>query len=189
MVRSYRRRARPLWRTAIDTAVFVLILAIALKGLDQFELIDLGSGNAKVKDGDSLVLNGTEVRLHGIDAPELAQTCGRPSGEYPCGREAKEALRRLLRNRTIGCSAIDGDRYGRAVSICRDGELEINREMVRLGWAVAYVRHSLAYAAAQREAKTARRGIWQGRFEMPENYRARLKTSRGDVSAATAEED
>jgi endonuclease YncB( thermonuclease family) len=33
------------------------------------------SGTATVKDGDSLMIGGLEVRLHGIDAPELDQTC------------------------------------------------------------------------------------------------------------------
>ena len=170
---------RPWWRTAGDAVIFLLVLAITLLGLERFNVIDLGSGNAKAKDDDSLVLNGTEVRLHGIDAPEYNQTCGSPSGEYNCGRDAFTALRELLRRRTISCTAIDGDRYGRAVSICRDGALEINGEMVRLGWAVAYIRHSTAYLPAQKEAKSARRGIWHGKFEMPENYRTRNRTSHG----------
>ena len=29
----------------------------------------------KVIDGDSIVLNGTEIRLEGIDAPEYKQIC------------------------------------------------------------------------------------------------------------------
>ena len=177
-----RPRTRPWWRTAGDTVTFLLVLAIALLALERFNVIELGSGNAKAKDGDSLVLNGTEVRLHGIDAPEYTQTCGSPHGEYNCGHDALMALRELLRGRIISCTAIAGDRYGRAVSICRDGALEINNEMVRVGWAVAYVRHSAAYLRAEKEAKSAKRGIWQGKFETPENYRQRNRASYGDIS-------
>jgi endonuclease YncB( thermonuclease family) len=170
-----RGRPRPLWRTLSEAAIFLLVLAITLLGLQRVNVFDIGSGNATAKDGDSLTLNNTEVRLHGIDAPELHQSCRGPTGEYPCGREARDALRQLLRNRAISCTAIDGDRYNRAVSVCRDGMLDINNEMVRLGWAVAYFQHSTAYARAQKEAKSAKRGIWQGTFEMPEDFRERTR--------------
>ena len=33
------------------------------------------TGEAEVTDGDSLRIAGQRVRLHGIDAPELHQTC------------------------------------------------------------------------------------------------------------------
>ncbi len=35
------------------------------------------TGPAIVKDGDSLKINGQRIRIHGIDAPEAKQTCGR----------------------------------------------------------------------------------------------------------------
>ena len=33
------------------------------------------TGTATVTDGDTLRINDTRIRLHGIDAPEAAQTC------------------------------------------------------------------------------------------------------------------
>ncbi len=187
--RRSNRPPRPLWRTLVDALLFAAVLIAVTFMLDRLQILDVGTGNASAKDGDSLVLNGTEVRLHGIDAPEYNQNCGRPSGDYPCGREAAKALRNLLRGRTINCRSIDTDRYGRAVSICRDGDFEINREMVRSGWAVAYIRHSVSYVRAQQEAKLSKRGIWQGRFEMPENYRARNRKTFGDVVTGGQNED
>jgi endonuclease YncB( thermonuclease family) len=82
-------------------------------------------------------------------------------------------LRSLVGTRAVSCSSIETDRYGRAVAVCRIGKLEINGEMVRLGWAVAYSRHRLSYVRLEAEARRAKRGIWAGRFEMPEDYRAR----------------
>jgi endonuclease YncB( thermonuclease family) len=174
-------RRRPFWRTLLDAIVFAAALTIVVVILDRFNLMEVGTGNARAKDGDSLTLNGTEVRLFGIDAPELNQSCGSNAGEYPCGREATEALRGLLRNKVINCKSLETDRYGRAVSICWDDKLEINNEMVRLGWAIAYFRHATAYAKAQKEARAAKRGIWRGRFEMPENYRAHHRPADIDV--------
>lgn len=177
------RRARPLWRTGIDVLMFLVVLALALKVFNFFGSFDLDPGNARSMDGDSLQLNKTEVRLHGIDAPEFGQTCGSPSGDYPCGRDAQKALATLIRERMISCTVMDVDRYGRSVAICHDGPLELNREMVRLGWAVAYIRHSTAYLAAQREAKAAKRGMWRGKFEMPEDYRRKHQPVASSVAA------
>jgi endonuclease YncB( thermonuclease family) len=177
----YWVRRRPFWRTLLDAIVFAAALTLVVLILDRFGLMDVGTGNARAKDGDSLTLNGAEVRLFGIDAPELNQSCGSNAGEYPCGREARDALGSLLRNKIISCKSFETDRYGRAVSVCWDGKLEINNEMVRQGWAIAYFRHATAYARAQKEARAARRGIWRGRFEMPENYRARHRPVGADL--------
>jgi endonuclease YncB( thermonuclease family) len=123
-------------------------------------------------DGDSFRAGTTEIRLHGIDAPEYRQTCHEHGGrEHACGKLARDALSKLIRNKDVSCKVIDRDRYGRQVSVCRQGTLEINREMVRLGWAVAYRRHALNYVSAERDAKSARRGIWAWEFVMPEEYR------------------
>jgi endonuclease YncB( thermonuclease family) len=131
-------------------------------------------------DGDSFKAGETEIRLHGIDAPEYRQTCEDASrNQHPCGKLARDVLSKLIRTKAINCNIIDHDRYGRQVSVCKDGALDINREMVRLGWAVAYRRHALNYIAAEKEAKAAKRGIWAWSFEMPETYRAKNRTIQG----------
>jgi endonuclease YncB( thermonuclease family) len=44
--------------------------------------------------------------------------------------------------------------------------------MVENGWPVAYRQHSMDYAAAEARARTQRRNIWSGRFEMPWDWHA-----------------
>jgi endonuclease YncB( thermonuclease family) len=133
-------------------------------------------------DGDSFKAGETEIRLHGIDAPEYRQTCIDKQGKgQPCGKLARDALSSLIRTRTVKCTIVDRDRYGRQVSVCKDGTLEINREMVRLGWAIAYRKHALNYVPAEREAKAARRGIWAWEFERPEDYRAKNRAVQGSA--------
>ena len=184
-----RSNTRPLWRSLLDALIFAAVLVAVTVFLDRLGILDLGTGNATAKDGDSLVLNGTEVRLYGIDAPEYNQNCGSPEGEYPCGKRAASALRELLRKRMINCRMLDQDRYGRTVSVCRDGEIEFNREMVRQGWAVAYVRHAFDYVKTQQEAKRDKRGLWRGSFEMPEDYRARNRKVLGDTTQPAQQDD
>ena len=50
------------------------------------------SGPARVVDGDTLDMGGVRVRLHGIDAPEIAQSCRAGGQRWSCGREATRAL-------------------------------------------------------------------------------------------------
>ena len=75
---------------------------------------------------------------------------------YPCGEAARGALVRLIGNQRVRCQEHDIDRYGRVVAACWAGDVEINGEMVREGWAVAYEAFTHAYQADEREARRAR---------------------------------
>lgn len=133
------------------------------------------TGSVRVADGDSLELGGERIRLEGIDAPELRQSCGAPDGgpadaAWPCGEKARQALKRLVSAGEVSCRPVDEDRYGRAVAICTAGGRDVGAAMVEEGWAVAT---GLAYLREQGRAREARRGIWAGSFEMPAQWRAR----------------
>lgn len=185
--RRGRSTARSLLRTLVDTAGFLALLAMVVWGLYAGGMLSPETGDFTAVDGDSLRKEGQDYRLHAIDAPELHQTCQDHDGaSYPCGREAQLALRRLVAGNGVSCQPVETDRYGRVVAICRAGETDINGEMVRLGWAIAYRRHGLGYVDEESEAQSARRGIWQGDFERPEDWRAhnRDNLQRGDMSSA-----
>lgn len=140
-------------------------------------------------DGDSFRLGKREIRLHGIDAPEYRQTCTASGGTtVPCGKMARDALTRLTRNGEVRCALVEYDRYRREVSECTAGNTNLNREMVRQGWAVAYRKHSLAYAAAEDEALAAKRGIWAMRFDRPEVWRNRNRSLQGNMGGVATDE-
>jgi endonuclease YncB( thermonuclease family) len=179
------------WRGVAIEWVTVVVLLVVLAAIQYYRPewtgIDMGRtterGNTyRAIDGDSFKAGDVEIRLYGIDAPEYRQTCSDAGQQQPCGRLALAALSKLIGNKDVSCKIVDRDRYGRQVSVCRDGALDINREMVRLGWAVAYRKHALDYIGVERDAKTARRGIWAWRFEMPEDYRERNRVVRGSAS-------
>lgn len=135
------------------------------------------SAQAKVKviDGDSLVVDGTEVRLEGIDAPEYHQECyDEDDKPYSCGDEAYKALLQLAGSDTT-CEQTTVDRYRRSVAICTSGGKILNEEMVLQGHAVAYTRYTDIYAKAEQKARKAQKGIWRGRFMKPELYRALMR--------------
>jgi len=165
-------RGRPWWRTALDGLV---VIALTMLALGVMELLPGSNttGGMRVIDGDSLrpVDNTHDIRLQGIDAPELGQRCRDANRrEYRCGRRARNHLKAIIAGRDVKCRVMDVDRYQRSVSICHAGDTELNQQMVADGWAVAY--RLPVYVRAERSAKKARKGIWQGDFDEPENWRS-----------------
>lgn len=124
-------------------------------------------GYARVIDGDTIAVNGTRVRLFGIDSPEINQRCG---GEA-CGLLAKAALERMTRNAVVTCVERDRDRYGRVVAQCATLGGDLGARLVALGLATAYRRYSLIYADHEDAARAEKLGIWAARFTPPEQYR------------------
>ena len=158
---------QPIMKRSLRLAVTAVLLLLSSAAAAQLVF----SGVGRVKDGDSLMVGATEVRLHGIDAPELHQTCQRAGRSWACGAEAKEQLEALAGGKRIDCDQVGTDQYQRALARCRVGDLDINRTLVALGYAVAFRRYSLDYASAEESAKVNRRGLWSGTFEMPSEYR------------------
>jgi micrococcal nuclease len=117
----------------------------------------------KVKDGDSLTLaNGAEVRLVGIDTPEK---------DSPLADKARQFARELLEGSTIRLVPAKEpmDRYKRNLAYIfiesEDGEILVNAEIVKLGYAYAWpykpnFAHREEIFSAQKEAQTAKRGLW-----------------------------
>lgn len=128
----------------------------------------------RVVDGDTVVVeiprppsglgSRETLRLIGVDAPELARA-GRPSD--PGGPESAKAARSLLEGRRV-LLAFDRelrDRYGRVLAYLYDpGGDCLNLELVRSGAARALLKYpfafSAAFAAAEREARESRRGLF-----------------------------
>lgn len=128
-------------------------------------------GQARAIDGDTLDMGGVRVRLHGIDAPEIEQRCWSGGRRWPCGQYATQALRSLIGNETVECEKRDRDSYGRVLAACRAGGRDLGTWMVAEGWALAYRQYSLAYMAEESRARAARRGVWQGEFVTPYEWR------------------
>jgi endonuclease YncB( thermonuclease family) len=129
------------------------------------------SGVGRTIDGDSLKVGDTEVRLYGIDAPELTQACQRDGRAWSCGSDAAYQLSKLVNGKQVRCSTMGVDTFGRTLARCRAGEIDLNRTMVATGFALAFRRYSTDYVSAEDSAKLARRGIWTGTFELPSEVR------------------
>lgn len=112
----------------------------------------------RVVDGDTLVLNGESIRLKGISAPEMKD---------PGGKESRAYLLALARNGTVTCELTGERTHDRSVGFCKAGDVDLNGQMVRDGWAAACPRYSGRYVADEAKAKAGRRGIWATGYELP----------------------
>jgi len=148
-----------------------LIIAAVFMGFALPANADV-TGKPRVIDGDTVEIAGERIRLNGIDTPEANQSCLDDTGKrWRCGREATLALRAIVGDQVVTCKGEERDRYKRLIAVCFVKTKDLNAEMVRLGWALAYRKYSTDYVAEEDEAKAMRVGLWRGQFVAPWDWR------------------
>ncbi len=161
-VTGYATRPEASWRQAANALESV---GAAREG-DPAPEFDLSGRVVRVADGDTVSLldaHNTQhkVRLYGIDTPEQSQ---------PYGRAAKNALRDLVSQQSVGVVVVTTDTYGRKVGTLYHDGVNINAAMVASGYAWWY-QHFAPYerklAAAEEQARRDRLGLWADPHPVP----------------------
>jgi endonuclease YncB( thermonuclease family) len=145
-------------------------------------------GYAQVVDGDTVRLNGSRIRLEGIDAPETDQVCLNGRGRtWGCGIESRDRLKQYAEGKEWVCQAHGADKYRRVLATCSVGGTDDQHWMVLNGWALSFVRYSHQYDAEQDAARAASAGLWSGAFIAPWDWRQRKPKTEilGAVSVPT----
>jgi endonuclease YncB( thermonuclease family) len=181
-------------------AGLAFVLVIAANNAEQLDIDDgpdelIGPALANAVDGETLLVNGIEVNLFGIDAMERDQVCQHADGtDYACGRAAIQALQRLVAAGPVVCLAffaISDTRVAGACELVQDGippprdaddfldeqhqTQNLSRHMVAGGHALTIGFGKDIFGDEQRAAQAARIGIWGGSFEPPASWRARQR--------------
>lgn len=154
--------SEPGWRHAADT----LERAGAAKEGRPLPAFDLSGRIVRVADGDTVSLLDSNnkqhrIRLYGIDAPESDQ---------PHGDKAREALAGMVAGKRLGVVVVETDQYGRLVGTLYADGSNINLALVQQGhawWYQYFARHERPLAAAEKEARSARRGLWADNDPVP----------------------
>nr|WP_251134480.1 thermonuclease family protein [Falsiruegeria litorea] len=128
------------------------------------------TGSAWITDGDTITINKTQIRLFGIDAPEL---------NHPYGVKAKWSLHKLCKGHEIRAEIEDEDDYGRTVAKCYlpDGR-DLSAEMVKQGMAIDWPKYS-GKKYTHLETPDARKKLFladarqKGRMHVWKQYEAR----------------
>ena len=131
-------------------------------------------GFAYIIDGDSLVIQKTQIRLYGVDAPEM---------NHPYGKKAKWALVSMCKGQKILAEVLFEDDYGRTVARCHlpDGR-DISAEMVKLGLALDWPKYSKGEYSSL-EIPDVRKKLWladarqKGRMHVWEKFEARQNSN------------
>ena len=142
-----------------------VILLCAILGCTQ-QVTTISS--VEIIDGDTFRLEtGEKVRLIGIDAPELSQ---------PGGEMAREYLAHLLLGKPIILErgSEDRDKYNRLLRFVYIGNLCINEEMIRQGYAEArYLPENPIreyYVQLEIQAEVTKAGLWSDNVFQPRSY-------------------
>lgn len=152
-----------------------LVMGAASLGLEKGGLKAGETGIvSEIVDGDTLFLDGgLKVRLSAIQAPKLP--LGRKGfKKWPLADQAKNALTQIAYRKDVQLfyGGKERDRYDRALAqtfVMGEENIWVQEEMVRRGLARVYTwpdtwQDSERLYAAEREAREARRGIWNHEY-------------------------
>jgi endonuclease YncB( thermonuclease family) len=145
------------------------------------------SGPAKVIDGDIIQVDKQRVILWGVDAPERTQQCFVGELKWGCYDAARNGLGELIASGEASCTltADKPDIFNRRFGTCTSAGKDIGAEMVRLGYARAYidpekkVDQGTVYLPQEAEAKAAKAGIWQDGAKVDDPWAWRKRDPRG----------
>ncbi|MCC6202114.1 MAG: thermonuclease family protein [Gammaproteobacteria bacterium] len=162
----------------------VTVMLLALAGLASSQaaapLLNYEAEALAVIDGDTVEATvagrAAQLRLYGIDAPELVQAHG---------EGARAELQRLVAGRKLRIGAIDIDRYDRLIALVEVDGRNVNEALLAGGFAWAYRAYleepaAGRFCAAEADARNARRGLWHdspNRWDAPWDYRERQRGS------------
>ncbi len=136
-------------RVMLRLTLILAVLACPARAADW-------TGPAKVEDGQTLVINGQRLRLSAIEAIGGNGYCwDRHYNLRPCAHLSTYHLDSLVSFKQVTCSGDARDADQIPLVRCSVGDLNVNRQMVRDGWAT-----SEEYRADQDLAKRDRLGVW-----------------------------
>ena len=156
--------------------IITILILFFFQNIQASEII----GVPKVIDGDTIHIKSYKIRLEGIDAPEMRQKCKKSylqiiflnfQKDYYCGQISKKKLIQKIGNEPVKCILSGKDRYKRYLGKCLKGKINLNRWMVRNGYAIAYRKYSKLYILDENYAREEKLGMWKGSFIKPEKWR------------------
>ncbi len=110
-----------------------------------------------VIDGDSLYINGVEIRLYGIDAPERRQAFNKAAARF---------LKSYIKGKKLTYTHIAKDQYKRTLALVYANNVNLQAELIKNGFAWVYPRYCKKaicndWKKLQEQAKANKKGLWQ----------------------------
>lgn len=131
----------------------------------------------RVKLADAIWFN---IRLAGIDAPELARKRGNKPGQ-PFAAESRDWLNQQIKGKQVLLRQLDLDHYNRPIVEIFLQEKNMNLQILEAGLAEMYSGrikrlNKEQYIQAEEKAKAAKKGIWSLKdYQSPSSFRKNSK--------------
>jgi endonuclease YncB( thermonuclease family) len=173
-------------------SVGLLLMLLCAIGCDRAEVVAVADAACAspscivgrvvgVTDGDTVTLltvahSRLRVRLTEIDTPERGQ---------PGGARARQVLADKVFNEIVNVTVYGNDRYGRTLGRVWLGARDINRELVREGYAWAYRQYltDTSLLEDERLARAEMLGLWSSRDSVPPwNWRRGARSSSSAIA-------
>ena len=126
----------------------------------------------KYNDGSNFTLDKQfNIKMFGLEVPDVKQVCKYANGKYyTCGNEATNHLKSLISGKRITCIHIGWNEYNNLLYTCYNyNNADLSQTMVAHGQAVSD--QSQTYIEAEKQAKEQKKGLWQGYFLRPSEWR------------------
>ena len=143
-----------------------------------------------VSDGDTITVlqdrTQYKIRLYGIDCPEFHQDFGTRAKQFTSDQVFKKTVRVVQK---------DMDRYGRVVGIVYAGDICLNEEIVRSGFAWMYQQYCKEpvcqeWKAIEAQVRESRIGLWSHPDPIPPwDYRRGVRETSPKVTGSSQSED
>ena len=128
-------------------------------------------GKAKVVNSDYIKIDKQTIILFGVEAMERPQKCYINNELWPCWESGVRKLEEIVDLGETVCFVKGKAKMNRVFAICETQNIELNRELIRSGLALARIKQSDLYIDDQRYAKENKLGIWRGKFIEPWKWR------------------
>lgn len=126
-----------------------------------------------IASGDRFRIGNQWIRLFGIAAPEINQTCTDDHGRaFNCGYTVARKLKDLLGNDEVTCTVMTVSAQGVVSARCSIGQYDLGAVLVESGWSVALRAVSPVYIPYEDSARQKQLGLWAGQFYMPWEWTA-----------------
>ena len=152
--------------------IYLLVFFISIFLLKNLNAEDkIIKGKAKVVNSDYIKIDKQTIILFGVEAMERPQKCYINNELWPCWESGVRKLEEIVDLGETVCFVKGKAKMNRVFAICETQNIELNRELIRSGLALARIKQSDLYIDDQRYAKENNLGIWRGKFIEPWKWR------------------
>ncbi|MGK7937270.1 MAG: thermonuclease family protein [Xenococcaceae cyanobacterium] len=128
-------------------------------------------GEAHVIKGNIIEIDRQQIKLYGIDAPELEQICYVNDRPWQCGLTVKQKLVEKIEGKSLTCLTREQKNDNVPIAECFLGRQNLNGWLVEEGWAIADRQNSRSFISHEILAQRDHKGIYQSEFLKPSLWR------------------